>query len=358
MFEGERSAEVIGRQDRGTPGAAGSQNDEVEGVSSNPESAPPAKGTERSSAAAGHAASVNSSRAARRHRDLLELGTFAAFVGPTIVLFGAMVLVPILWTLALGLTDERATRPETSFVGLDNVLFLLGSEGFLHTLRNTVIVTVIVVVATNALGLALALLIRQQGWFYNLARSVFFTPMILSAIVVSVIWRALLIDNGLVNTWLRGVGVDQPPGWLSDPSIAIFTVSGTLVWQLLGFSVVVYLAGLAGIPVELEEAASLDGAGPMARFRSITWPLLAPSFTIITVMLMISAFKVYDQIAVLTNGGPGTNGTATIAFDVIRTAFGEQRTGMASAMAAIMLALVATASVLALRLLQRREVTY
>ncbi len=358
MYEDERPTKVLGAQHPGTAVPAASHDDDVEGVSSHGEAAPGTKRTRVSARAADDAASVKSSRAAARHRGLLEFGTFAAFVGPTIVLFGSMVLVPILWTLALGLTDERATRPQTSFVGLDNVLFLLGSGAFHHTLGNTVIVTVIVVVATNVLGLALALLIRQQGWFYNLARSVFFTPMILSAIVVSVIWRALLIDDGLVNTVLRGFGIDQPPGWLSDPSIAIFTVAGSLVWQLLGFSVVVYLAGLAGIPVELEEAASLDGAGAMARFRNITWPLLAPSFTIITVMLMISAFKVYDQIAVLTNGGPGTNGTATIAFDVIRTAFGEQRTGMASAMAAIMLAIVATASVLALRLLQRREVTY
>ncbi len=299
-----------------------------------------------------------SSRATAGRKAVREFGTFAAFVGPTVVLFGAMVMVPIIWTLGLGLTDERATRPQTSFVGLDNVLFLLGSDTFLRTMGNTILVTVIVVVVTNGLGLALALLIRQQGWFYNLARSVFFTPMILSAIVVSVIWRALLLDDGLVNSAMRSVGITDPPGWLSDPAIAIFTVAGVMVWQMLGFSVVVYLAGLAGIPVELEEAASLDGAGPIARFRHITWPLLAPSFTIITVMLMISAFKVYDQVAVLTNGGPGTNGTATIAFDVIRTAFGEQRTGMASAMAAIMLALVATASVVVLRLLQRREVTY
>lgn len=293
-----------------------------------------------------------------RRRRLVRTGEVAAFVLPTVLPFAVMVFVPILWTLALGLTDERATRPVTSFVGLDNYLFLLTNQQFLHTLSNTVILTVIVVVVTNVLGLAIALLIRAQGWFYNLARSVFFTPMILSAVVVSVIWRSLLLDDGLVNSVLRGFGVTQPPGWLSDPGIALYVVSGIMVWQLLGFATVVYLAGLAGIPVELEEAASLDGAGPVARFRTITWPLLAPSFTIITVMLLISAFKVYDQIAVLTNGGPGTDGTATIAFAVVRTAFSEQRPGMASAMAGIMLVVVAVATVLTLRFLQRREVTY
>lgn len=298
-----------------------------------------------------------SSRGARRAR-LTDFGGFATFVLPTILLFGAMVFVPVVWTLALGLTNERATRPQTSFVGLDNYLFLLTNEQFLRTLANTTILTVIIVGATNVLGLAIALLIREQGWFYNLTRSVFFTPMILSAVVVSVIWRSLLTDDGLVNSMLRSFGIERPPGWLSDPAIALYTVAFIVVWQLLGFSVVVYLAGLAGIPIELEEAAHLDGAGAWARFRSITWPLLAPSFTIITVMLTISAFKIYDQIAVLTNGGPGTDGTATIAFEVIRTAFSEQRAGVASAGAGIMLVIVAVVTVVMLRLLQRREVTH
>jgi multiple sugar transport system permease protein len=284
--------------------------------------------------------------------------TFAVFVLPTVIVFGGIVLVPILWTLSIGLTNERATRPTTSFVGFDNVVFLLGNETFQHVLSNTVIITVIVVIITNVLGLAVALLIRRQGWFYNLLRSVFFTPVILSSVVVSVIWRSLLVDDGLFNSILRGLGVTDPPGWLSDPAYAVYTVAGIIVWQLLGFAVVVYLAGLSGIPEDIEEAASIDGAGAVRRFRSITWPLLAPSLTIVTVMLMISAFKVYDQIAVLTAGGPGTNGTATIAYEVIRTAFSEQRAGLASAMAAIMLVIVGVASAVILRLLQRREVTF
>jgi multiple sugar transport system permease protein len=283
---------------------------------------------------------------------------FGLFVVPTVLIFAGIVFVPIIWTLSIGLTDERATRPVTMFVGLDNVTFLLSDPSFQHTLGNTVLVTVIVVLITNVLGLTIALLIRKQGVLYQLLRSVFFTPVILSSVVVSVIWRSLLVDNGLLNSILKSLGVTHPPGWLSDPNYAIFSVAEIIVWQMLGFAVVVYLAGLAGVPEEIEEAASIDGAGPLRRFRSITWPLIAPSVTINTVMLMISAFKVYDQIAVLTNGGPGTNGTATIAFDVIRSAFDEQRAGIASAEAGIMLIIVGFASVIVLRLLQRREVTY
>ncbi|MEV5010311.1 sugar ABC transporter permease [Streptomyces sp. NPDC056159] len=285
-----------------------------------------------------------------------SVGAFAVFVLPTLTVFTTMVLAPILWTLYIGMTDERATRSHTSFVGLDNYGYLLGDEGFRHSLWNTVVITVIVVLLTNLLGLAIALLLRRQGRFYSLLRSVYFTPVILSAVVVSVIGRSILADDGLLNSTLVSMGIENPPGWLTDPSYAIYSVSGIMVWQMLGFAVVVYLAALAGIPAELEEAASLDGAGPWQQFRAITWPMLAPALTINTVMLMISSFKVYDQIAVLTNGGPGTGGTATVAFDVIRTAFSEQRPGMASAMAGIMLVLVSAASVTALKLLQRREV--
>ena len=184
------------------------------------------------------------------------------------MIYVAIVFVPIVWTLFIGLTDERATRVTTSFVGLDNVFFLLTNPSFLHTLGNTVLITVLVVVVTNILGIAIALL-QRRGWLYNTLRSVFFIPVILSSVVVSVIWRSMLVDDGLINGMLRSFGVVKTPGWLSDPAIAIYTVSGDHGVAASGFAVVVYLAGLAAIPVELEEAASLDGAGPVSRFRHL-----------------------------------------------------------------------------------------
>lgn len=285
-----------------------------------------------------------------------EAGNFAIFVLPGLAIFTAMVFVPILWTLLIGFTNERATRPTTSFVGVDNYLTLIGSRSFQQVLGNTLTVTIIVVIGTNVLGLAIALLLRRQHWLYTVLRSVFFTPVILSPVVVSVIWRSLLVDDGLINSILRSLGIASPPGWLSDPQIALYSVSSIMVWQALGFAVVVYLAGLASIPQDMDEASRIDGAGPIAHFRYVTWPLLAPAFTINTVMLMISSFKVFDQVAVLTNGGPGTGTTTTIAFEIVQTAFTQQRAGYASAMAGLMLIIIVVASAVALRLLQKREV--
>ena len=180
--------------------------------------------------------------------------------------------------------------------------------------------------------------------------------MILSGIVVSVIWQSLLRPDGVLNAVLVDLGIDSAPGWLSDPGIALFSISGILCWQLLGFCVVVYLAGLNAVPKELHEAAIVDGAGWWRRFASVTWPMIAPAVTITTVMLLISGFKVYEHILVLTNGGPGRNATASIAFDVIEKGVRGDRIGFAAAEATVMLAIIVLLSGVVLRLLQRREV--
>lgn len=222
---------------------------------------------------------------------------------------------------------------------------------------NTALLTAAVVVVPNAVGLGVALLLDRGSRLYRMLRTVFFTPVVLSSVVVSVIWQALLTDDGIINKVLRSLGAEHPPGWLSDPSLALGTVTFIMCWQMLGFCVVVHLAGLQGVPAELMEAAELDGAGPVRRFRHITWPMLAPSVTINTVMLLITAFKTYDQVQVLTNGGPGDGTTATVAFTVITTAFTDNRTGYSAAMSLTMLVLIAVVSVVVLRVLQRREVT-
>ncbi|GAA0932020.1 hypothetical protein GCM10009560_37390 [Nonomuraea longicatena] len=187
-------------------------------------------------------------------------------------------------------------------------------------------------------------------------RSVYFTPMVLSSVGVSVVWTRVLDDEGPLNQALRLLGVADPPGWLSDPAYALFSLGSNVSWQLLGFCVVVYLAGLQGVPRELAEAAAIDGAGPWTRFRRLTWPLLAPALTVNTVVLLITTFKIFDHVKVITNGGPGTGTTATVAFTIMQEGFVENRQGYASAMAIVMLVIVALASAVALRLLQRREV--
>lgn len=293
----------------------------------------------------------------RRGRSRDRLGRFTLFAAPGLLVYLALVLVPVCITIGYSFTNKNPFNPPTRWVGTDNLTSLASDDEFLTALGNTVLVTVLVTIATNAGGLAIALLLDRRGWLYNMLRSVFFVPVVLSAVVVSVIWQAILVDDGLLNSMLRRLGMSDPPGWLSDPNLALYTVSWVIAWQGLGFCVVIYLAGLQGIPQELQEAASIDGCGPLMRFRHVTWPMLAPAVTINTVMSLIGGFKAYDQVQVLTNGGPGPGTTSTLAFQVVQTAFNGNHIGYASAMAVAMLVMVAVVSVIALGLLQKREVS-
>ncbi|GAA4576236.1 carbohydrate ABC transporter permease [Planotetraspora kaengkrachanensis] len=286
-----------------------------------------------------------------------KLGRFSLFALPGLLAYVVFVLIPIGMTGYYSFTNRNPFNPPTKWVGLRNYGDLLGDQEFRQALVNTVIITVIVAVFANVGGLLIAMLLDRPTRLYVALRAIFFTPVVLSAVVISVIWQAVLTDDGLLNSLLRGIGVDDPPGWLSDPDLALYSIAWIITWQMLGFCVVVYLAGLQGVPRELQEAASIDGAGRFARFRNVTWPMLAPALTINTVMLLITGFKAYDQIQVITNGGPGAGTTSTMAFQVVQTAFNGNHIGYSSAMAAVMLALVATVSVVTLRLLQRREVT-
>jgi multiple sugar transport system permease protein len=293
--------------------------------------------------------------AARRRRRLPRLAHFGVFAAPGLLVYACFVLAPIVVSAGYSLTNYNPFNPPTHYVGLRNYRLLVHDEEFLTALKVTVILTVILVIVPNVLGLAIAVLLDRQGWFYRFWRMVFFIPVVLSTVVVSVVWTRLMADDGAFNEVLGWFGV-SPVGWLSDPDLALYSLAWIMSWQMLGFCVVVYLAGLQSVPAELGEAASIDGAGAVSRFRHVTWPLLAPALTINTVVMLITAFKAYDHIQVITNGGPGTGTTATIAFSILQTGFVDNRQGYASAEALVMLIIIATASGLVLRLLQRREV--
>lgn len=281
---------------------------------------------------------------------------FLTFGAPGLVAYLVFVLIPIGMALSASFTNRNLINPG-EWIGFRNYTRLFSDGDFTTALKNTIVITAIITVLANVGGLAIALLLDRRGKLYNALRAVFFTPVILSGVVVSVIWQSILSDDGLLDSMLRGLGVQHPPGWLSDPDIALYSVAFIIAWQLLGFCVVVYLAGLQGVSAELLEAAEIDGAGPVARFGHVTWPNLAPALTINTVMLLISGFKTYDQIQVITNGGPGNGTTSTVAFEVVQTMFGGNHIGYGSAMAVVMLAVISAISVVALRFLQRREIT-
>jgi ABC-type sugar transport system permease subunit len=255
-------------------------------------------------------------------------------------LYIAFLLYPIASSLITSFTDRNPLRAESAFIGLDNYRQLFGDPRLLTSLRFTIVVVIVVTIVSNVVGLGFAMLLNRPSVGYRLMRTLIFIPQVLSGVIVAFIWRSILTQNGLLNTFLGNIGLaDQPISWIGTPDLALLSVCVAVSWATIAFATVVYVAALQSVPGELYEAARIDGATAVGRFRYVTLPMIAPGMTISIVLCLITTFKLYDVIAVLTGGGPA-NSTQTTAFYLITVAFTTNRFGYASAIA--MLLLVAT----------------
>jgi multiple sugar transport system permease protein len=212
----------------------------------------------------------------------------------------------------------------------------------LEALKNTIIYSGFTVPITLFIALGLALLLNQKVKGRNIFRTAIFFPYVASLVAVAAVWNMLFSPaNGPINMILAklGVAAEHLPKWAADRNFAMITVIMFSVWKSMGYYMVIYLAGLQGIAAELYEAASLDGANPWQKFKSITWPMLQPTTFFVVVMLTINCFKVYDQVYMITQGGPGTS-TLVLVYHIYETAFRSWDLGNASAAAVILFLLV------------------
>ena len=273
---------------------------------------------------------------------------------PTTALFAALVVAPIGITVHYSLSDVNFLRDEISWVGFSNYAKLWESGDFRHALYVTLLIAAASVVVPNALGLLFAVLLDSGSRLYTALRIILFAPFVLSPLVVGLTFRWTLANDGSLNNALEAVGIPGPE-WISSPNLAVVSVGLALAWQLIAFATVIYVAALRAIPTDLYEAASIDGASGYLRFRLITWPLVAPAVTITTLISLISALKLYDHVVALTGGGPG-RASETVGLAIIRAGFTQNRAGLASAMAVLLLVITAATTVISLRVLRRREV--
>ncbi|MCL6460086.1 MAG: sugar ABC transporter permease, partial [Gorillibacterium sp.] len=243
--------------------------------------------------------------------------------------------------------------PNIDFHGLQNYAEALIDKQFLHAVRVTILYTAITTLLINVLGLLFATLLNQSGLITRFYRSVFFFPMLLSSVVVGFLWQTILNYNGILNTVLNALGVNSIE-FFSNGTTALLTLIGITIWHSLGFVIVIYLAGLQTVPHELTEAATIDGATRWQTYRNVTFPLIAPAFTMNMIFAITGGMKEYDKIATVTNGGPAGL-TETVAFRIVKEAFVANNFGYASAMAVIMLVLVTTVSITCTMYLRRRE---
>jgi raffinose/stachyose/melibiose transport system permease protein len=229
------------------------------------------------------------------------------------------------------------------FVGLKNFVKIFQTPELVGSLWNTLFLAFGFLIFTNILGLLFALALNRGLKSRYVLRTLVFMPVVVSPIAVSYIWKFIFDYNGPLNQFVSSFGMPKQ-NWLASPTLAIWCVLVVLVWQNIGFIMVTYLAGLATVPVEMEEAAAIDGAGAFRRFRYVVLPMIQPSVAIATTLTLIQGLRVFDQVVALTNGGPA-GATQTLALEVYNWAFTYQQFGFGAALALVLSLLILVFSI-------------
>lgn len=298
---------------------------------------------------------VDDTSGGRRRRRVRSVGrSLWWFVLPAAAIYVFVVVVPSAQGFVSSFTDWSFSNPVPTFIGLENYVTVLQGEAGAAALR-TLYIAFVVVVGQNVLGLGLALLLHGRVFGRNILRTIIFAPMVVSALVVGYLFKYIFgpPGSGAVNAILGGLGLPQVD-FLGNPTYALWIIIITVIWQFTGATMVIYLAGLQGVPPELDEAAAVDGAGYWSRFWYITRPLLAPAITINLMLGLIGGLKLFDQIFSITNGGPG-NQTQTIStlIYLIFAQFAEY--GRAAALAVILALAVGILAFIQFAVLRRQE---
>jgi raffinose/stachyose/melibiose transport system permease protein len=280
------------------------------------------------------------------------------FAAGALLLYGIFTVLPGLLGIGYAFTDWNSYSTDLHWVGLDNFATILSSSGtYVRFIMNTVVFTVITIFLKTAIALGLAILltegIRRLSYIY---RALIYLPAVLPILVVSLIFRSVLDPaHGLLNETLRAVGLGSlAMHWLTDVTLAMWSVIAVDVWRGVGYIMVILIAGLQAIPRDYYEAASIDGASGRQTFRHITLPLLMPVLTVTTVLNLLYGLKVFDIVFVLTRGGPG-RATDTV-FTAIFDDFSKGRYGIATALSTLLFLVMIVLSYLTIRLMRREEV--
>ncbi|RSS28401.1 sugar ABC transporter permease [Streptomyces sp. WAC08452] len=281
-------------------------------------------------------------------------GNGLVFVLPFLLVFGLFMVWPIVQGLWMSFTDSSLALRDTRFVGFDNYTEAFGDPDVWSSLGNTVFFTVVSSVPLVLIALAMALLVHSGlagQWAWRLS---FFAPYLLPVTVVTMIWTWLYQPElGMANQLLTALG-REPVGWLSDESVAMWSVAALTVWWTVGFNFLLYLAALQSLPTTFDEAAALDGAGAWRRLWSITLPQLRRTTGLVAMLQILASLKVFDQIYILTKGGPNGSTRPVLEY-VYDVGFTGYRLGYASAVSYLFFALIVVVSLAQFRLFRRED---
>lgn len=298
------------------------------------------------------------SRKIRRRRTLIAY----SFLAPNFIGFAVFTLVPVLFAIGLSLFEwNGGDMSRMKFVGLENYANIINVSkvaekglGYFFNrvdlgiaLKNTVFYTVVTVPLTIICSLALAILLNKIRGAVAF-RAVFFFPYVASMVAICVCWSFMLMKNGPINQMIMALGIDFNKSWTADSTMAMWSIILVSVWRNMGYYMVIYLAALQGVPRELMEAATVDGAGRWKQFIHVTLPQLRPTTFFVSVMMIISCFKIFDVVTIMTDGGPG-RATKMLVTYIYDEAFVKIRYGQASAISMILLVIVLVVTIIQFR---------
>lgn len=289
-----------------------------------------------------------------RRRTLIEALAAWMLAGPAVLFLLVLFFLPVMGVFVIALTDWQFGARTLSFVGLANFREVFADDGFRTSLFNTVIYVLIVVPGTLVLGLLIALLIESGKSCRSFYRAIHFLPFMATLTAMAIAWEALLHPTiGLVNQALAAIGLPTA-NWLRGEHTALPVLAVIGVWQNLGYAMVLFLVGLKSIPLDLYDAADVDGADLwLDRLRTVTLPMLGPVSMFVVIVVALRAFESFDTVKVLTQGGPG-HASEVLLYTLYRESFEYLHTGYGAAVAVVFLAIVVTLTLIQARLMDRK----
>lgn len=265
------------------------------------------------------------------------------FLLPSLMGFLVFIIYPVFYSLGVSFTDWDLINP-MKFVGIKNYQSLVNDSTFWHSLKNTFLFIIGYLPSVMIIGLLVALLLNSKLCLKPVFRGVYFLPVVTSWVAVSLVWKWLFNPKyGLINYFLTMIGL-HGPNWLNDPKTAMLAIIITSVWKDIGFIMVLYLGGLQNISVSLYEAADIDGADKWHQFWKITLPMLKQTTFFVSMISLINSFQVFDQVNIMTAGGPG-DATTVLVQNIYNSAFKYSEMGYAAAMSWILFLIILVVSV-------------
>ncbi|MFD2671677.1 carbohydrate ABC transporter permease [Marinicrinis sediminis] len=261
------------------------------------------------------------------------------FIAPNMLGVTLFFIIPAIYSLYLVFTNYTFGATEVDFIGLDNFRRLFQDDLFYTSIWNTLIFLASVPISI-LLAFLVAIVLNQSVYLKGILRSLYFMPYITSGIAIAFVWMLLFQpQQGPINSMLRAIGIDNPPGWLSTMETSMYAIDIIWIWFLLGYNMIIYLAALQEVSTEQLEAAKMDGAGRWKTIRHVIWPLVSPTTFLLLITGLIMTVKTFGIIQAITQGGPG-NSTTILSLFVYKTAFRYYEMGYASAISWMLFAFI------------------